>query len=83
MSAGVLKAAGVHKVVLVVHGFDMRRATAEFLAQGITAVPAATNLPTQGASTFVDWVPSMAGLHASYYACYEILANLVRALVGT
>ncbi len=80
MSASVLKAAGVHKVVLVMHAFDMRRATAEFRSQGITAVPAATNLPAHGASTWFDWVPSMAGLYASYYACYEILANLVRAL---
>ena len=68
-------------MVLVMHAFDMPRATAEFGVQGITAVPAATHLPPRGGPTFVDFVPSMSGLYASYWACYEILANLERSIV--
>ncbi len=48
-SAAMLRAAGIGRVVLVAHAFDMRRATAEFAAAGIATVPAATGIPSRPA----------------------------------
>ena len=65
------------RIVLVTHGFDTRRATAEFEAQGFAVVTAATGLRGNSDRTLLDYLPSMGGLQGSYYATYEILANLV------
>ncbi|HKW80504.1 MAG TPA: YdcF family protein [Casimicrobiaceae bacterium] len=77
-SAALLRAAGIGRVVLVAHAFDMRRARAEFAAAGIATVPAATGLPSRGPPRLIDYLPGIGGLEGSYYALYEILANLVR-----
>jgi uncharacterized SAM-binding protein YcdF (DUF218 family) len=79
-SAEILKAAGIQRVILVAHAFDMPRATAEFSAAGIDTVPAATGIPGEGPTLALDYVPSIGGLQGSYYALYEIIANLVRRL---
>ena len=77
-SAVLLRAAGIGKVVLVAHAFDVQRATAEFTAAGIATVPAATGLPSRGPTRVSDFLPGISGLQGSYYALYEILANIVR-----
>jgi uncharacterized SAM-binding protein YcdF (DUF218 family) len=77
-SATILRNAGIRSVVIVAHSFDMRRARAEFAAAGIDTIPAATYIPSDGAATLFDYLPSMGGLRTSYYAVYEILGNLVR-----
>jgi len=77
-SAAILRAGGIGRVVLVAHDFDMRRAIAEFAGAGIESIPAPTGMPAHGAGGWLDYVPSIAGLQGSYYATYEILANLVR-----
>jgi uncharacterized SAM-binding protein YcdF (DUF218 family) len=64
--------------VLVIHGFDMRRARAEFEAAGIEVVPAPTVIPIDGETSVFDFLPSISSLHGSYYALYELLANAVR-----
>ena len=79
-SAAILRAEGIQRVVLVAHDFDMRRATAEFAAAGIDVIAAPTGTPTHEAGGWLDYVPGIAGLLGSYYALYEILANLVRAI---
>jgi uncharacterized SAM-binding protein YcdF (DUF218 family) len=76
----VLRAAGIGRVVLVAHAFDMRRATAEFAAAGIASVPAATGIPSRGPARVLDYVPGISGLQGSYYALYEILGNAVRVV---
>jgi uncharacterized SAM-binding protein YcdF (DUF218 family) len=76
----LLHRAQVRRIVLVTHGFDMRRARAEFAAQGIDVVPAATGLSTPHATELRDWIPGMSALHESYYAIYEIIANIVREI---
>ncbi|HVN35044.1 MAG TPA: YdcF family protein [Casimicrobiaceae bacterium] len=81
-SAELLRQQGIQRVVLVTHNFDMLRAKAEFAAQGIDAVPAATGVRIEGSYTLLDFLPSMGGLQQSYYAIYEILANLVRIASG-
>ena len=77
LSAAMLRASGVSRVILVMHSFDMRRARAELADAGIEAIPAATQIPAS-TGTLYDWMPSASGLQTSYYALYEMLANLVR-----
>lgn len=77
LSAQILKSEGINRVVLVAHGFDMRRAIAEFAAQGIETVGAPTGKRGTTHNRVLDYVPSLSGLIGSHYALYEILANLV------
>jgi uncharacterized SAM-binding protein YcdF (DUF218 family) len=77
LSARILKGEGINRVVLVAHGFDMRRARAEFAVQGIETVGAPTGKRGATHDEVLDYVPSLSGLVGSYYALYEILANLV------
>jgi uncharacterized SAM-binding protein YcdF (DUF218 family) len=79
-SAEILRAAGIRRVVLVAHAFDMRRATAEFAAQGIEAIKAPTGITTRDFAEPLNYVPNLSGLTGSYYALYEILGNLVLAM---
>ncbi len=77
-SAAILAPEGVKRVVLVAHGFDMRRAIAEFEAAGLEVVPAPTFVPPTTPIVFSDFVPNVFALQSSYYALYELLANLAR-----
>lgn len=72
-SARILKANGIRRVILVVHSFDVVRARAEFAAEGIDTVMAPTRIPSPYPNQFSDFLPTPAGLQASYYAVYEIL----------
>jgi len=76
-SAAMLRKDGVQRIVLVTHGFDTRRAVAEFEAEGLAIVPAPVGKRGATHDTVSDYLPSMAGLQGSYYASYELLANLV------
>ena len=76
-SAQILAAAGVGRIVLVAHSFDMRRAVAEFSRAGVEVVPAPTIIPPERLDLPIDFLPSMGALQGSYYALYEILANTV------
>jgi uncharacterized SAM-binding protein YcdF (DUF218 family) len=78
LSAAILKRDGVKRVVLVMHGFDIRRARAEFVAAGLEVVPAPTQIPNFRIDSPLDFVPSVGALQGSYYALYELLANAVR-----
>jgi len=71
-SAEILRAENVHKIVIVAHSFDMPRVLAEFKAAGVDCVPAPTGMPTRRPAT-----ATIDGLLGSYYALYELLANLV------
>jgi uncharacterized SAM-binding protein YcdF (DUF218 family) len=77
-SAAILKPEEVKRIVLVAHGFDMRRAIAEFEAAGLEVVPAPTFVAPTASLALGDFVPSVSSLQSSYYALYEILANLAR-----
>ena len=79
-TAARLEREGVKRVVLVAHGFDMRRARAEFTAAGLEVVPAPTFVPSGERFQPGDLVPNVPALQASYYALYELLANFVRSL---
>ncbi|HEV8553938.1 MAG TPA: YdcF family protein [Casimicrobiaceae bacterium] len=77
-SAEILVAEHISRIVLVAHSFDMPRAKAEFAAQGLEAIPAPTGIPSGEFDTPFDVLPSMAALQGSYFALYEILANIAR-----
>jgi uncharacterized SAM-binding protein YcdF (DUF218 family) len=78
LSAQILKAEQIYRVVLVAHAFDMPRARAEFAEQGIETIPAATDIPTLAVDTPLDVLPSLTALQESYFALYELLANFAR-----
>ncbi|MDP3538017.1 MAG: YdcF family protein [Azonexus sp.] len=75
MSARILHAAGVKRIVLVTQAFHMPRAQRLFAAAGLEVVPAPTdfksrrNLP----STAFHWLPQAHALRTSYYALHEWL----------
>lgn len=77
-SGRLLKEAGIHRIVLVMHGFDMPRAVREFTANGIDVVPAPTVIPGNGTLEPADFLPGMTSLQMSYYALYELLALAVQ-----
>jgi uncharacterized SAM-binding protein YcdF (DUF218 family) len=77
-SAEVLKAAGVSRIVLVVHGADMPRAMSEFADAGIAVTPAPTGITPAHLNGPLDYLPSVAGLEGSYHALYEMIALGVR-----
>jgi uncharacterized SAM-binding protein YcdF (DUF218 family) len=79
-SAEILLPSGIRHVILVAHGFDMRRAKAEFTAAGLEVAPAPTYIPSGQSDGVLELVPSMSSLQDSYYALYELLANAVRQL---
>ena len=87
MSAALLRADGVSRVILVAHGFDMPRATAEFADAGIVTIPAPTGIPAeQRELVLLDFVPNAAALQTSYYALYELFAGMQppsRRRIGT
>ena len=76
-SAEILRSAGIQRVVLVGHSFDMPRAAAEFADQGIETVAAPTGIPAGNFREPLSFMPSIGGLEGSYYALYEILGGVV------
>jgi uncharacterized SAM-binding protein YcdF (DUF218 family) len=77
-SAKLLSDAGITRIVLVGHSFDLPRSRAEFEANGMQVVPAPTVLPAVRLDSPMDYMPSMGALARSYYALYELLADFVR-----
>jgi uncharacterized SAM-binding protein YcdF (DUF218 family) len=76
-SARLLQSAGVQRVILVGHSFDFPRTRAEFAAAGIDTIAAPIGIPPAVPTAVGDYLPSVAGLRLSYYALYEILANVL------
>jgi uncharacterized SAM-binding protein YcdF (DUF218 family) len=81
-TASILLPAGITRVLLVAHGFDMPRASAEFASAGFQVTPAPTVISKQDFSFdhAVELLPTMSALQGSYYALYELLAEAVRRL---
>jgi len=77
-SAEILRAAGVTRIVLVAHAFDIPRARGEFEAAGFAVVPAPTLIPDLEFEWPRSLVPGMSALQGSYYALYELLGDFVR-----
>jgi len=77
-SSEILRTAGIRKVILVAHSFDMPRAKAELVAAGLQVTLAPTGIPDASVDAW-DFLPGVGALQQSYYALYELLANAVRA----
>ena len=75
MSAAILKAAGISRVVLVTQAFHMPRAARLFRAAGLEVVPAPTSFKTDPDASieFPDLLPRISALQSSYYALHEWL----------
>lgn len=79
-AAAILRPAGVRRIVLVVHGFDVPRAQAEYEAAGFEVTIAATRLARVADGQVTDFLPSASALLTSYYAVYEMAGLAVQAL---
>lgn len=79
-SATMLKVDGISNVLLVTHAFDVRRARMEFESAGLKVTPAPTGAGQLTAEPVEvgDFLPSARALQGSYYACYELLALVVK-----
>lgn len=77
-SERILKRDGIHRIILVTHGFDMRRARGEFEAAGMEVIAAPTVLPSGDFNGFRGFLPSVNALLGSYYALYEMVGEFAR-----
>lgn len=75
LSAPQLRAAGVSRIVLVTHAAHMRRAAAEFAAQGLDVVPAPTAWlgSHESGDRVLTLMPSQSTAYAGWYALHEWL----------
>jgi uncharacterized SAM-binding protein YcdF (DUF218 family) len=87
-TAAILRGKAVGRIVLVTHAVHMRRAMAEFAAQGIEVIPAPTGFFSRFEGDepriwFFDYLPGPAAAYAGWYALHEwagLLALKLRAL---
>ena len=77
-SVRLLKADGVHRIVLVTRATHMWRAVHEFTAAGIEVVPAPVGMLAERDPGFWRYVPNVAAMGRSYSAVYELLGEPVR-----
>lgn len=70
-SARMLRAAGVHRVLLVTHAMHMPRARLEFEREGIEVVEAPTQFYSRAPWSPYMLVPTASGLYKAFYATHE------------
>ena len=75
LSAPILKAAGIQRIVLVTHAFHMPRARLLFEQAGLEVIPAPTAFFSHQSFDWLlsDFLPQAKALHTSYYALHEWL----------
>jgi uncharacterized SAM-binding protein YcdF (DUF218 family) len=85
MSARILKAAGIRRVVLVTQAFHMPRARLLFEAAGLEVIPAPTDFksPGEGPLEVFDFLPQARAIQTSYYALHEWLGLAWMSLAAT
>lgn len=78
LSAAMLHAHGIRKIVLVTQAFHMPRARRLFEAAGFEVIPAPTDLSSgrQQSRNLLDWLPRTRAMQDSYYALHEWLGML-------
>jgi uncharacterized SAM-binding protein YcdF (DUF218 family) len=74
-SQRILRAAGVHTIYLVTHGWHMPRAQLAFEHAGFQVIPAATGYATGFRLTVLDFMPSSHALHNSSRFLHEIVGS--------
>ena len=85
MSARILKAAGIRRVVLVTQAFHMPRARQLFESAGLEVIPAPTDFkgPGEGPLEVFDVLPQARAIQTSYYALHEWLGLAWMSLAAT
>lgn len=75
LSAPILKAAGIQRIVLVTHAFHMPRARLLFEQAGLEVIPAPTAFFSHPSFDWLltDFLPQAKALQISYYALHEWL----------
>lgn len=75
LSAPILKAAGIRRIVLVTHAFHMPRARLLFERAGLEVIPAPTAFFSHQSFDWLltDFLPQPKALQISYYALHERL----------
>jgi uncharacterized SAM-binding protein YcdF (DUF218 family) len=82
LTAKMLKAEGVHTVLMITHPFDVRRARGQLEANGMRVIPAPAQVPPAGDAGMRDFLPSVWAMLVSHYSAYELLALLRDRLKG-
>lgn len=75
LSAAMLKAEGIERIVLVTHAFHMPRARQLFAAEGLSVVAAPTDFKGKNRQplTIFDFLPQPRAIQNSYYALHEYI----------
>jgi uncharacterized SAM-binding protein YcdF (DUF218 family) len=81
-SARLLRADGIHRVLLVSHATHLWRAAHEFMAAGIEVVPAPVDVRGEAERDWLAWLPDPDALRRSRIALYELLGEQVRVLLA-
>jgi uncharacterized SAM-binding protein YcdF (DUF218 family) len=81
-SARILRAAGIHRIVLVTNSPHEWRAAHEFIGAGFEVVPAPVGGEVARARGVGGYLPSPAGLARSYAALYELIGEPARELMA-
>jgi len=76
LSAAPPKQAGVERIVLVTHAWHLRRAVPLFEAQGLSVIPAGTQISGTRIDSLFALLPTPAGLRDSSFALHEWLGIL-------
>ena len=80
-SGQLLRADGVHRIVLVTSATHMWRAVHEFTAAGMDVVPAPEGILSQHDPDVGHYLPNADALLQSYLASYELIGDAVRRLL--
>jgi uncharacterized SAM-binding protein YcdF (DUF218 family) len=78
-TVALLRQSGVTRLVIVTHGWHMRRALGDFegaAAGQMTIVPAPMGLAAQAHGRVIDWIPSPQGYADVHHVLREALARL-------
>lgn len=70
-SAAMLRAAGVHRILLVTDAMHMPRARAMFDETGLEVIAAPTFFFSESSLLPIDFLPSAEGMRRTWYATYE------------
>lgn len=81
-SARLLRAAGVHRILLVTHAWHMPRARRVFEEAGLEVIPAGTRFSRARPLRLTDWVPDATALRQSAYALHELVGLVWYRLSG-
>jgi uncharacterized SAM-binding protein YcdF (DUF218 family) len=82
-SARILRADGIHRILLVTSSPHEWRAAREFTGAGLEVVPAPVGGDTPRSYVAGDFVPTAHGLHRSHDALYELIGEPIRQLMSS